>query len=79
MAKVMERYKYNIFGREVLIERSQNRWATFYQGSEGKRRNAGIFVPPEITEIELTQYLADLCHEWATERHPSVVRLGENK
>jgi len=75
----MEKYKYNIFGREVLIERSQNRWATFYQGSEGKRRNAEIFVPPEITEVELTQYLTDLCHEWATERHPSVVRLGENK
>lgn len=75
----MERYKYDIFGREVLIERSQNRWATFYHGSEGKRRNAGIFVPPEITEAELTQFLSDLCHEWATERHPSVVRLSENK
>ena len=79
VAKVMERYKYNIFGREVLIERSHNCWATFYQGSEGKRRNAGIFVPPEITEAELTQFLSDLRHEWASERHPSVVRLSESK
>ena len=79
MGELVERYKYNIFGREVLIERCQGRWATYYQGSEGKRRNAGIFVSPEITEGELTQYLSDLCHEWATERHPSVVRLGENK
>jgi len=75
----MERYKYNIFGREVLIERSNNRWETFYQGAEGKRRNAGIFVPPEIKEDELTQFLSDLCHEWANERHQSVVRLSEDK
>ncbi|WP_444899700.1 hypothetical protein ACJJIX_05330 [Microbulbifer sp. VAAC004] len=75
----MERYKYNIFGREVLVERSQKYWKTFFQGSEGKHRDAGIFIPPEITEAELTQYLSDLCHEWATERHPFVVRLSKNK
>ncbi|QFT56543.1 hypothetical protein [Microbulbifer sp. THAF38] len=73
----MERYKYNIFGREVLVERNKNHWKTFYQSSEGKRRDTEIFVPPEITEGELTQYLSDLCHEWATERHPFVVRLGK--
>ena len=79
VGRSMERYKYSIFGREVLIEKCQNGWSTFYQGSEGKRRNAGIFVPPEITESELTLYLSDLCHEWATERHPSVIRLGKGK
>lgn len=71
----MESYKYNIFGREVLVEKRNSGWATFYQGSEGKRRNAGIFIPADINEAELTQYLSDLCHEWATERHPNVVRL----
>ena len=75
----MEKYKYSIFGREVLIEKGQYGWSTFYQGSEGKRRNAGIFVPPEVTEAELTQYLSDLCHEWATERYPMVVRLSVSK
>ena len=27
------------------------------------------------SESEMQQYLGDLCHEWATERHPSVKRL----
>ncbi|WP_444932300.1 DUF7661 family protein [Microbulbifer sp. SSSA002] len=72
-------YKYNVFGREVLIEERDNGWATFYQGPEGKRRNAGIFVPPDITKNELTQYLSDLCHEWATERYPNVIRIIEGE
>lgn len=79
MVQAMECYKYNIFGRDVLVEKTTSGWATFYQGAEGKRRNAGIFIPSEIKQAELTQYLSDLCHEWATERHPSVVRVGKGK
>ncbi|WP_226669287.1 hypothetical protein [Microbulbifer aggregans] len=74
----MKYYKYNIFGREVLIERRSDGWKTFYQGSEGKRRNAGIFIPDEVDEPELTQYLSDLCHEWASESHPDVICLEKN-
>ncbi|WP_105103039.1 DUF7661 family protein [Microbulbifer pacificus] len=74
----MMRYKYSIFGREVLVEKNPSGWTTFYQGSEGKRRNAGIYIPSEITEDELAQYLSDLCHEWATEKHPLVVCLAKD-
>ncbi|MGL6160182.1 DUF7661 family protein [Microbulbifer sp.] len=73
----MESYKYSIFGREVLIERRGKDWSTFYVGSEGKRRNAGIFIPPEIADAELAQYLDDLCHEWASEKFPNVIRLSK--
>ncbi|MCW8128564.1 DUF7661 family protein [Microbulbifer halophilus] len=72
----MKSFKYDIFGREVLIEKTENGWRTFYTGPEEKRRNAGIFVPPDIPEDELTRFLSDLCHEWASERHPGVVRLS---
>ncbi|WP_444895927.1 DUF7661 family protein [Microbulbifer sp. SSSA005] len=72
----MKKLKFNVFGREVLIERQSNSWATFYQGNEGKRRSAGISIPSGISEKDLAQYLADICHEWASERFPAVERIN---
>ena len=73
----MKTLKFDVFGREVLIVKKDGRWEAFYLGNEGKRRTAqDITVPSNITESELTQYLDDLCHEWATARNSSVKRLG---
>ncbi|WNZ55942.1 hypothetical protein QT397_24370 [Microbulbifer sp. MKSA007] len=72
----MKKFKYNIFDKEMFIERQSNSWATFYQGNEGKRRSAGISIPSEIREKDLAQYLADICHEWASERYPAVERIN---
>jgi len=67
---------YDVFGRQVLISRTDCGWASYYMGAEGKRRPAlGIIVPKHIEEPELEQYLGDLCHEWATELPPNVKRL----
>jgi len=68
--------KFDVFGRRVLLERRAEGWEVFYLGSEGKRRRAeDIFIPSEILEEELERYLADLCHEGATPRNPSVTRV----
>ena len=68
--------RFSVFGREVVVTRSDATWEVFYQG-EGKRRPAvDIWIPPDIPASEIEQYLGDLCHEWATERHPSIKRLG---
>ena len=68
--------KFDVFGRKVLIERCAEGWEVFYLGNEGKRRLAeDIFIPSIILEGELERYLSDLCHEWATLRNPSVVRI----
>jgi hypothetical protein len=68
--------RFEVFGRRVLIERCADGWEVFDLGSEGKRRRAeGIFIPSDISEEELERYLADLCHEGATPRYPSVIRL----
>lgn len=70
--------KLNVFGRPVLVERRGDDWVAYYLGSEGKRRPAeDIMIPASIGESELVRYVADLCHEWATARHPNVVRLPE--
>jgi hypothetical protein len=72
----MKSLKFDVFGRRVLVVGSDTGWSVFYLGTEGKRRPAwDIVVPNSVSEAEVEQYLADLCHEWATERHPDVKRL----
>ena len=68
--------KFDVFGKIVLVEMQSSRWVAYYPGPDGKRRPAlDIVIPADIGEAELEQYLADLCHEWATPRHQSVVPL----
>ena len=75
----MKSLRFDVFGRQILITKSRKGWAAYYLGAEGKRRPAtDIFVPSDISESEMQQYLGDLCHEWATERHPSVKRLDRS-
>ncbi|NIO03534.1 MAG: hypothetical protein GTN74_02675 [Proteobacteria bacterium] len=68
--------KFDVFGRQVLVVKLDDRWSAFYLGTNGKRRRAeDIVVPSFITESEIERYLADLCHEWASEKCPDVKRL----
>jgi len=72
----MKRLRFDVFGRDVLVEKHERGWRVFYRGSEGKRRPAtDIVIPPNIEESKLAQYLDDLCHEWATDRNRTVKRV----
>ena len=69
-------HRFDLFGRRIAVEASDAGWVVYYLGDEGKRRRAtDIVVPPNLSEADLQTYLADLCHEWATERHPTVSKL----
>ena len=73
----MPALKLDVFGRTVLVEQSAHGWSVFYLGHEGKRRPAtDIVVPRAVAAADIPQYLADLCHEWASARHPQVKRLS---
>jgi len=73
----MKSIRFDVFGRDVLVSRSEEEWEAFYVGNEGKRRPArDIIIPGVIEESKLTQYLDDLCHEWATDQNNSVKRVG---
>ena len=72
----MKSIKFDVFGREVLVARTEGGWQAFYVGNEGKRRLArDIIIPGNVMESNLLQYLDDLCHEWATDRNNSVKRM----
>ena len=68
--------KLDVFGKHILSKRTNEGWSIFYLSDNGKRRPAlDIFVPEFVSESEIETYLADLCHEWATEKNHSVRRL----
>ncbi|UCH40437.1 MAG: hypothetical protein JSU67_01660 [Gammaproteobacteria bacterium] len=72
----MNTLRFDVFGRKVLVVASSNGWVTFYVGTEGKRRSSpDIVIPPDLPESEISQYLDDLCHEWATDQHPHVKQI----
>ena len=72
----MKSLRFDVFGRDVLVVETDGGWRVFYLGDEGKRRPAlDITVPSSIAESEMTQYLDDLCHEWATDRNSGVKRI----
>lgn len=64
----------NAYGRELIVLRECGAWRVFEPGVEGKRRPAQDICIPDATEPgEILQYLSDLLHEHASERHPAVV------
>jgi hypothetical protein len=74
----MKQLRLDVFGREVLVVRQDEKWSVFYVGLDGKRRPADDIIIPSITkESEIERYLADLCHEWSSQRHQSVKSLDK--
>jgi hypothetical protein len=68
--------KLDVFGRQVLAVRSEEGWQLYYLSRDGKKRSADdLIVPSFITESEMVAYMADLCHERATKKHPKIQRL----
>ena len=69
--------KLDVFGKLVLAVQTNDGWEMFYLSEGGKRRLATeIFVPNFVKETEIEKYIEDICHEWATEKHPNVRRLN---
>ena len=60
----------------MTVLRHDGHWAACYGGEKGKLRPApDLVIPASVSEADLERYLADLCHEWATDAHPDVRRI----
>lgn len=65
--------KLDVFGRRMLVVRSERGWSAFELSSEGKRCPVDdIVIPRTCSERELLRYFDDLFHERASEEHPEV-------
>ncbi len=74
--KMVNRIKIDVFGRMVLATQSDKGWSIYYLSGGGKRRPANdIVIPSFVDESEIETYLADICHEWASEKYSEVRRL----
>jgi hypothetical protein len=67
-----EHLRFDVFGRRIDVERTEEGWAAFVPGADGKRRRAQISIPPEFRADEVGRYLGDLFHESASPEHPTV-------
>jgi len=73
----MTRLEVDVFGRRLLVERTDSGWIALYPGSDGKHRVAhDIVIPPDTPEAGLERYLADQCHEWVSPERSMVCRLS---
>jgi hypothetical protein len=71
-----DRIRIEAFGRHMDIERIDDRWVTFLRGNEGKRRPApDVLIPASLEKSDIIDYLEDLLHESASEKHPNVIVL----
>ena len=63
-----------IFGRQFVAVRRRDGWAVHHPGGEGKRGPLlEVPIPHDVrTPRALRDYLADVCHEWATPEHDRV-------
>jgi hypothetical protein len=69
--------KFDVFGKKMSVQREGGEWLLFRESNTGVRaRVYEVVIPADLDETELATYLADIFHESATEKHPSVVRLG---
>jgi hypothetical protein len=61
----LEKYRFNVFGRIIAIERTGSQWRCFNVGADGKRAPAVLAIPDDVGHAELAQYLYDIYHESA--------------
>ena len=63
-----------IFGRQFFAVLRRDGWAVHYPGGEGKRGPLlEVPIPHDVrTPHGLRDFLADVCHEWATPEHDRV-------
>ena len=58
-----QKLRFDVYGREVLIEREQGHWSAYYLIAAGKRLSAkDIVIPASAAEADMKQHLVHLCH-----------------
>ena len=65
--------KFNVFGKRMSVQRKEDEWLLYRESNTGVRaRVFQVVIPADLEENELATYLADIYHESANEKHPSV-------
>jgi len=69
--------KFKVFGKNMSVHRIDQQWQLFNESEIGIRsRVYDIVIPSDLTSTELLTYLDDMYHEYATDKHPTVILMN---
>lgn len=71
----MQQYRFNVFGRLVVVKGAPGNWSAFLLRPDGERRKADFAIPGLLCENDLCGYLSDVFHDSASATQPVVTRL----
>ncbi len=68
---------FNVFGKHLAVKREQGHWQV-YRADLSERKFSRLYevvIPDEISAEEIVQWLDDIYHESATDKHPAITRI----
>ena len=69
--------KFNVFGKQMSVLKKDEEWQLFNESDTGIRsRVYDVVIPLELESTELGTYLDDIYHEYSSDKHPDVIRIG---
>ena len=69
--------KFNVFGKQMAVLKKDHEWHLFNESDTGIRsRVYDVVIPSDLEAVELATYLDDIYHEYASDKHPKVVKVG---
>lgn len=68
--------KFQVFHQRMSVQRQNEEWLLYRESETSIRaRVYDVIIPSDLAEEELARYLADIYHEFASEKYPSVTRI----
>lgn len=68
--------KFQVFHQNMSVQRQNEEWLLYRESETSIRaRVYDVLIPSDLAEEELARYLADIYHEFASEKYPSVKRI----
>ena len=68
--------KFNVFGKIMSVYKEYNQWLLYIESDTSIRRRVyDVVIPNDLSESQLSSYLGDIFHEWASEKYPTVIPL----
>ncbi|WP_373944871.1 hypothetical protein L0991_14775 [Vibrio chagasii] len=68
--------KFQVFHQNMSVQRQNGEWLLYREWETSIRaRVYDVIIPSDLAEEELVRYLADIYHEFASEKYPSVTRI----
>lgn len=72
---------FEVFGRPMSVMRTNDEWLLFNEPAMPMRatgmrtRVYDVVIPSDLTSTQLASYLADIYHEYASDKHPKVIAM----